>query len=109
MKPVTMYRGGKVIARFPSIGVASEVTNTQRAHIGKVVAGKRKTAGGASWRNARSIKATTNDVAQLDANGNLIAIYSDVATAAEITGIDVSAIMRLLNQQSKKVKGYVFQ
>lgn len=110
-KQVAQYVGNKMVARYFSITDAATLTSTQRAHIGKVCNGIRKTAGGSTWKYTRinGSKLPVGSVIQYDVTtGDAVAVFANLNTASEILGIPSAKIERVLSGASKKVNGYTF-
>ncbi len=110
--PVSQYLGGKLVAKYPSIALASSLTNVQPAHIGKVANGLRKTAGGFSWKSSKkfSNKFTSKlfGVSQLDLNGNVLAIYESALSASTATGVSEKTINKVILGKSSRAGGFVW-
>lgn len=92
---------GLLLAKYPSITAAGLATGTQVAHIGKVCNGKRKTAGGCSWNYNKSfttaMRGKGTALVQSDLNGIVLAVFTNPAAAATVTGLKEAAIDRLLS------------
>jgi hypothetical protein len=116
-KTITQYDGRKIVARYSTIMTASRVTGTDQSHISKVARGVRNTAGGYKWRYARgnifnSLK-RPGGVVQLDKTGNIVAIYSDMNYAAQLSGSNIDRIADsmysyYMTGRGRIVKGYRF-
>jgi len=114
LKPVSQYRDGVLIARYPSIAVAAFLSDTQPAHIGKAASGLRESAGGFGWqfdgifkeRFTRSNPGVTQ--IDLEDGGTVIALYDSVSTAATMSGVSELQIDRVMHGDRKSVGGYIF-
>ena len=108
-KAVSMYEGKTLLAKFASMSLASELNAIDRSDIGKVVNGKRQSAGGYSWKSTRltALKAD-GSVSQYDADNNLIATFNDVALASTITGVRASDINKTVSGKRKTAGGFVW-
>ncbi len=116
LKPVSQFRDGVLIARYPSIAVAAFLSETQPAHIGKVASGLRETAGGSTWRFDRVFKTRLTKsnlgITQVDledGGGTVIALYDSVQTAAIMSGLSVRQINAVMIGERKSVDGYSFR
>jgi DNA endonuclease I-HmuI-like, NUMOD-like domain len=115
LKPVSQYRDGVLIARYPSIAVAAFLSETQPAHIGKVAAGLRETAGGFYWEFAQSfgvnLTRTNSGLSQIDLenDGSVVALYDSIETAALMSGLTITQINKVLSGNRKSVDGYTFR
>lgn len=98
--PVAQYEGGTLLAKYPSITDASALTGTQRAHIGKVASGIRKTAGGFAWKSMKNFTGRLSPrnagITQMDRSGNVLAVYANVGAASRVTGIAEGRIEKVL-------------
>lgn len=115
LKPVSQYDvSGNLIARYPSIAVAAFLSEVQPAHIGKVAAGLRTTAGGYTWKTnsrfTRKLTATNPGILQIDVENDddLLAVYSDVETASLMSGLTEVQIARVLAGVQATIDGYTF-
>ena len=110
--PVAQYDGKSLVAKYASISVASTMNGVQNAHIGKVANGLRNTAGGFVWKSLNNFNGTLSPrcvgIVQTDRDGNILAAYADLATAANLTGISESKISAVLLGTRRSVNGYIF-
>lgn len=102
-------KDGDLLAKFQSLTEAALRSGTQVSHIGKVVNGKRKTAGGYIWAEAKrpsdKLTARTAGIRQTDKDGFVIAVYADAEIAASMNKASAKRIMSALST-NKIVAGY---
>ncbi|MBT8449171.1 MAG: hypothetical protein KJO69_05750 [Gammaproteobacteria bacterium] len=108
--PVTQYRNGKAIAKYPSITVASRFTKVQPAHIGKVAAGRRNTAGGFSWKSSKSFtdrfSPRNAGVSMMNKDGQVLATYASAEIASEMSGVALKGITKVITGAGRIAGGY---
>lgn len=113
VKVVNQYSlEGVLLARYPSLSNASTFSEAQVAHIGKVVNGKRTTAGGYSWKTINSLGTVltgkVRGVQQIDVlSGEIVAIYNSLETSSLMSGITSSKIQRSIDGRGAP-EGYRF-
>lgn len=117
VRPVRQYNlEGKLIMTFDSIKDAADQTGCIAARITDVCMGNRKTTGDYQWRyddagidELPPVKMRANKrkcVAQIDKNGEVIAIYGSYREAAKAVNGDQSAISRVCSGLNHTHKGF---
>lgn len=110
--PVAQYEGKTLLAKYSTIATASTLNGIQPAHIGKVANGLRNTAGGFSWKSLSRFNGKLSPkhtgLVQSDLEGNVLAVYADVDTAAALTGINAKTISSVVSGSRRSVNGYIF-
>lgn len=112
-KVVSQYSGKTLLARYSSIAVAADFVGAQPAHIGKVAAGKRNSAGGFQWKYSNTISdkltRSRKGITQFNDAGDIVAVYESVETAAKITGMTAKRIAKALGSKTGKAGGYIWK
>ena len=104
---VNLLEGNKVIARFSSIGMASDLTGADTSHISKVARGLRRTAGSYGWSYVLrgSLTSGKMGVRQLDkVTGEVIATYKDLDAVERLTGITSTRLLNVIDE-NRVLKG----
>lgn len=111
-RPVAMYEGKTLVAKYTSIAYAAEMTGTQPAHIGKVANGLRESAGGYGWKSLKTFGSKLSPkrpgIAQCTKDGDVIAVYADADTASSLTGIKTNQINDVVKGSKSSAGGYVW-
>lgn len=105
---------GNLIDVFDSITEAATILNLDKSKICACCNGRQKTTGGYQWSYQSEISSVTykkqkRQVAQLDLDNNLIAIYPTMTAAAQAVGGTVGGIGAVCQGRSKTYKGYIFK
>jgi hypothetical protein len=110
--PIAQFSGSRLVAKYPSITEASLITSTQKAHIGKVANGLRKSAGGYQWKHLKNftnrLSPRNAGIAQLSKDGSVLAVFADVATASALTGVSEARITKVVLGSGRVAGGYMW-
>lgn len=110
VKPVVQiqYDNRKVVAKYPSLSSASELTGLWPQHIGKVVNGLRGSHGGYRWKGLKSFRPYKNGIVAKH-NNTVVAAFPNTEAAASVLGINESRIDSIIASGRKAKGGIIFE